>query len=411
MNQVLRIALNDLRATFSQRGVFASLLLVPIAITIVLGFATQSGTPSVYVIDVINRDTGRYSAQMIDQLRTEGRDRFVICLLNAPTTAVQPDQCSIEAGKVTGADDTALETYARTRLTDTVSLTTLIFPAAFSSTINAGGSTPLTLVGRGDLNAPQSIRQLVDSALNRLNGSIAAGRAVEQLRAGSYQKVYDSAAQIWSSDPVKITETTGGKVVDTAGSGFGQSVPGIGSMYILINALAIAQIFFQERQNGVMARMLVMPIKRWQILAGKILGRVVVCLFVFAVLIVVGTLFGTRWGDPLGVVVTAILYTLAVVAIAVTFSTLVRSRSQVASLALLVTFILAPLGGAWWPLSVVPEWMRTLGHLSPIAWSQDAFSRLIFYRATVIDILPQLGILLLFAVVFFAIGITRFRYE
>lgn len=408
MRAVWNIALNDLRATFSQRGVLVSLLLVPIVITVVLGLATRSNSGvSVFVIDVIDRDAGVYSAQVIDQLRTEGRDRFAICILNAPERIEQPSRCAIDAAKV-NAD---IDSYARARLTDTDALTTLIFPQDFSATIDAGGSTPLTIIGRSDLNAPQSIRQLVDSALNRLNGSIAAGRVIDQIRPGSYQQAYDAAAQIWASEPVRITETTGGDTAVMAGTGFGQSVPGIGAMYVLINALAIAQVFFQERQNGVMARMLVIPIKRWQILAGKILGRVVVCLFVFAVLIVVGTLFGTRWGDPIGVVVTAVLYTLAVVAIAVTFSTLVRSRSQAGSLALLLTFILAPLGGAWWPLSIVPAWMQTLGRLSPIAWSQEAFSRLIFYNASVIDILPQLGVLLLFAAVFFAIGITRFRYE
>jgi len=39
---------------------------------------------------------------------------------------------------------------------------------------------------------------------------------------------------------------------------------------------------------------------------------------------------------------------------------------------------LAALGGAWWSLEVVPEWMRTVGHISPVAWAMDGYTSLFF---------------------------------
>ena len=36
------------------------------------------------------------------------------------------------------------------------------------------------------------------------------------------------------------------------------------------------------------------------------------------------------------------------------------------------------LGGAWWSLEVVPELMRTVGHISPVAWAMDGYTSLIF---------------------------------
>jgi ABC-2 type transport system permease protein len=137
----------------------------------------------------------------------------------------------------------------------------------------------------------------------------------------------------------------------------------------------------------------------------------VLCVLVFAVMVSLGTIFGVRWGNPLGVVAIILVYSLAVTAIALAFSTLVRSQGQAAGITLLLALTLAPLGGAWWPLNFVPDWMRTLAQISPIYWSQEAFSRLIYYNGTLTDILSQLGVLLLFGAVFFAFGLARFRYE
>jgi ABC-2 type transport system permease protein len=72
---------------------------------------------------------------------------------------------------------------------------------------------------------------------------------------------------------------------------------------------------------------------------------------------------------------------------------------------------LAPLGGAWWPLEIVPDFMKTIGHLSPIAWAMDAFQEMMFYNGGVLDILPMLGVLLIMAAAFFGFGVWRFRYE
>ena len=129
------------------------------------------------------------------------------------------------------------------------------------------------------------------------------------------------------------------------------------------------------------------------------------------ILIGAGTVLGVQWGDWLGVIVVVMVYTLAVTALGLALSVLVRSSGQAVGISLLATMILAPLGGAWWPLSLVPAWMRTIGQISPIYWSQQAFSQMIFYGAHLTDVLLPVGILLAFAAVFFGFGVTRFRYE
>jgi ABC-2 type transport system permease protein len=155
-----------------------------------------------------------------------------------------------------------------------------------------------------------------------------------------------------------------------------------------------------------------MPVSRVQLLGGKILGRFILGLLqyvaVFAVGIVVGLNFG---GDLLALFLTMVIFTLAVTSLSLTLGTRVKSEEQAAGLTNLLGLTLAPLGGAWWPLEIVPEFMRTIGHVSPIAWAMDAYRSLIFENGDLSTILVPLAVLLGFSVVCFGVGVRWFKYE
>lgn len=51
-----------------------------------------------------------------------------------------------------------------------------------------------------------------------------------------------------------------------------------------------------------------------------------------------------------------------------------------------------------WPLHVVGETMRTVGHAVPQAWAMDGWIILIFDGGSVSDLGPDLGVLALFAI-------------
>jgi ABC-2 type transport system permease protein len=106
-----------------------------------------------------------------------------------------------------------------------------------------------------------------------------------------------------------------------------------------------------------------------------------------------------------------LVFTLAATALGLALATLVRTSEQAGNIALLMAMILAPIGGAWWPMEIVPDVMKTVGHISPTAWAMDAFQEMMFYDGGVIDILPMVGVLLAMAVVFFAFGVWNFEYE
>ena len=55
--------------------------------------------------------------------------------------------------------------------------------------------------------------------------------------------------------------------------------------------------------------------------------------------------------------------------------------------------------------------MQSVGHLSPVAWAMDAFTTLIYFKGSLVDVLPQIAVLMGISIVFFVIGVRRFKYE
>ena len=195
-------------------------------------------------------------------------------------------------------------------------------------------------------------------------------------------------------------------------TGFNQSVPGMGTMFVLMTVLVGMVMLVNERNNWTLQRVVMMPVSRSQILAGKILSRFLLGIITFTLLIIVGTVVGVNFGsNPLGVALIVIVYTLCVTALAFAIGPLLRTEMQVSAIANLLGIVLAAIGGAWWPLEIVPDFMRTIAHISPISWAMNSFNELIFYGGGLGDIAVNLGVLLAATVVLFGIGVMNFKYE
>jgi ABC-2 type transport system permease protein len=67
------------------------------------------------------------------------------------------------------------------------------------------------------------------------------------------------------------------------------------------------------------------------------------------------------------------------------------------------------LGGCMWPLSIVSSTMREVGHATPQAWAVDAWTNLLSNHGDIVTISHELGVLVLFALVFFSLATLRLR--
>ena len=194
---------------------------------------------------------------------------------------------------------------------------------------------------------------------------------------------------------------------------FTQSSPGQLVTWVLSTLLAGAGVLVSERTNGVLRRLLTMPVPKWTILGGKIAGRFTLGLVQMTAMVLFGQyVLGVRWGESLpALAMVGICFGLAATALGLLISTIARAERQADTLTTLGTFMLAPLGGAWVPLEITPPAFQAFAQIFPTTWAMRGFSDVIVRGQGPEGVLLECGILLAFAALFFGLGIWRFRYE
>lgn len=416
MQKILIIAARELRVLFQDIGIWINLIVIPIVISMAVGIANGAslggGAPPApnIPIDVIDNDSSELSAAFVADLKAANTNLRV-----CPLDSGDDYDCSL--------GDTPLdEARANERLEAQRTLALLIIPQGFADAL-ANGEASLIYRSNEDASAPSYIRQALEATVQRWGAAQVAANVGTDIFADFAptsdedsetvrRELLEDAQALWDTDPVRIDFQQSAGVVTAQGDGFGQSFPGIASMYVMFGVLPLMNAFFTERKNWTFQRMMTMPVTRGQILGGKLLTYFTLGMVQYVVLFGVGYLVGVRYGnDPLALVLLMASYTACITALALALMTIIRSEAQANGLSTFIALTLAPLGGAWWPLEVVPPAMQTVGHISPIAWVMDGYRSLIFYGGNLSTVIVPIAVLLAAAAVLFVIGVARFRYD
>jgi ABC-2 type transport system permease protein len=177
-------------------------------------------------------------------------------------------------------------------------------------------------------------------------------------------------------------------------------------------AAAIASVdIIRERRNHTLERLLASSVKKESILGGIYVGAVFRGLVQIAIFWTVGILaFNVDIGvAPWAVIVISLLMVLMSAAFSVMLATIVKTERSASALAVLVSLLLAPIGGCWWPLFIVPVWMQFLAKFTPHGWANDGFNKLMLFGATGSDVIWQMVALIGFTVAFIVLAVINFR--
>ena len=185
-------------------------------------------------------------------------------------------------------------------------------------------------------------------------------------------------------------------------AGFEQSVPGYAVMFVLMNLLIFGGLSISgERSNGVLRRIAVHPVSRWQLITGKILGRFLLGIVQILFLLVLGRLlFGLDYDGNLPLVtLTLLTFAWGCAALGVLVGAVVKDPEAVQGICTLGAIMMSALGGCWWPLEIVPNSVRSIGYFFPTAWTMDALHQLISFGGGLAEIQFPLSAILGFSIV------------
>lgn len=183
--------------------------------------------------------------------------------------------------------------------------------------------------------------------------------------------------------------------------------------WVFIPLLGTSVLLTDERTMGTLRRLLTTPTSKSTFLLGTFVGQLVPSWVQMALLIGFGGLvMGVYWGGSMvGLVVLMLAFSLASVAFGTLMGTVVKTPGQANNLSIMSGMAMALLGGCWWPSELFPEVLLVANKVLPTSWVMDGLHGLMLQGFGLMEVLPLAGVLLGFAVVFFLIGVWRYRFE
>ena len=156
--------------------------------------------------------------------------------------------------------------------------------------------------------------------------------------------------------------------------------PGVIAMTILFTAIFSAVSIVWDREFGFLREMMVAPIRRDALVAGKTLGGATVATMQGVVMLLLGPLVGVPY---MPVLMLEMLVLMALCAGMITaIGVLAASRmQQVESFQVVMQLFVLPmffLSGAVFPLSNLPGWLGALTKIDPVSYIVDPMRRAVF---------------------------------
>ena len=399
-NKLAAIIRKDIQLRFEGRSEWLFFLVLPLVFTFLVGGGLAAGySDNRVTLPVVDEDGSAPAADFLAALDQ--------------SDAIRPALMS-------RADAEAL-------LDDEDVAALLVIPAGFGAALSAEGLAAgqpanVTLLTLPASNLGQVVEREVNRAVNSLarpllvarlaTESVAAARpfADETARAAFFAGAL-SAAQADAAPPARVAYTTaagGGTYDPRAQASAGQLIT-----WVLVPLLGASGLFALERALGTLRRLLVTPTRKSTFLLGAIGGQYLMALVQMALLVLFGVLvMRVPWGrDPVALIAVLAAFGLASVALGTALGTFVKTESQASNLSILLGMGMALLGGCWWPLELFPTALQSIVRVLPTTWAMRALTDITMRGQGLADILPAVGVLLGFAVVFFAVGLWRFRYE
>lgn len=174
-------------------------------------------------------------------------------------------------------------------------------------------------------------------------------------------------------------------------------------------------VFPRAKEKGILRRYHTTSLRVWQYVLGNVLSTSVAALLSIAVMIIIALsvpMFDLQMkGNLLELAIFIVLGAITIFGIGLAIGGWAKNENQAAPLANLVTFPMMFLSGTFFPRFLMPEWLQVASGFLPLTPFIDGVRKIIIEGQHLINILPEISLLAIWAVVIYLIAFRVFRWE
>jgi len=160
-------------------------------------------------------------------------------------------------------------------------------------------------------------------------------------------------------------------------------VPGIvGLILQLLTVTLIASTITREREVGTLSQLLVTPLRRSEIVIGKVIPYLIISMFLITETIAVGYFhFGIKFHEPLLLALVCLLFLLFSLGLGLLISAFSKTQTQAIQFSIFFLLPVLMLSGAFSPLEHLPGSIRAFSELFPLTHFCRAFRNVNLHNA------------------------------
>lgn len=371
----LTIAWHMVRRTLGRKRGWIIYLLVPcVVVTLTVFLLGQTSAASI-LVSYVNEDEGPAGQYLMNELERSGQ--YVL-------------------------KESESENTLREDLVENKSTVGVYIPEGFSDGLIEGQQPTVQIYEVSTSEASVMIRMTADSAVTRLSGTAALIRETSEPDVDRMQDVLKQSAMNRVD-----TEVTDLNLYAKPGL---SNVTGFTLMFMMTLISSVVSMMIDDRRQRTLSRMYTAPVRAYQIALGNFLGSLVVgSLQVIIVLGLSRYVLRYDYGVPLLLHFLILMaFMLVSLGVASTVAGLIRNGQNAAMINSMIVTPTCMLGGCFWPLAIMPEFMQKIANFIPQKWAIEAVE-IAATGGTFSDIALPLAVLGLMAVILLAVGSAILR--
>ncbi|PAD66808.1 hypothetical protein CHH83_22045 [Bacillus sp. 7586-K] len=271
----------------------------------------------------------------------------------------------------------------------------------------------ITFIASPSFEGVAIIEQVINDSIVNLLMTAKASNTYHNVTGDDLQVVQEKVSKELATTPdgIEMVSIMKGKELEMMNDMTARSA-GFSIMFVMMTMLVSTGVILEARQTGVWYRMMSTPTMKSELLIGYLFAFFVIGWIQFGILMLVSKfVFHVEWGNVVGNIILVSSLLLCTIGLGLFIASIVKTSEQQSVFGNLIIVSTCMLGGVYWPLEIMPDFMQQLAKFVPQYWGLEGFAELSARGGTVLDILVPVGILLAFTAVFLVIGMTRIRFE
>lgn len=292
----------------------------------------------------------------------------------------------------------------------------VVVPAGFEKSLQSGQTVTINArIDPSDSAMNQTIKGVLQNYAARYNtfGLLQAASQAQAGRNGSNPLSPEELAKLQASQQPAMnvmTENAGARNLST----FDQIAPGYATMFVMIGLTMVTEAVFQDRQRGTLRRLASLPLPKYAYMGGKMLAQFIISFVQVSAMFLFAWIFfhiNLNLDNLPGIFLVAVGLSFAATGLGMLIASVCKTETQARPIVILVALIGSAVGGSWFPLFLMPEWVQTFSKVTINSWAMDGFNNLMIFNANLSQVLLNIVVLMGYGLVCLLLAMKLFKYR